>query len=88
MKLSKEQESFIKGYAKAIQDTMIALTGDNTCGKNYDPCEFKDDAIYSYAFDLKDGGRVHPLSDYKTIEEIIGLMLKEGTEFIQENLPH
>ena len=67
MKLTEKEEEFIKGYATALQHIMFKLTGDNTCGKNYDPCEFWDDQLHSYAFNLKDGGRHHPLSDYGSI---------------------
>jgi len=64
-KLRKTDKDYLKGYARALQDMMFKLTGDNTCGKSYDPIDFCDEKIHSYAFDLKDGGRHHPLKDYK-----------------------
>ena len=82
MKITTEEKEFIKGYATALQDIMYKLTGSNCNSKSYDPCEFYDDEkLHSYAFDLKDGGRHHPLSDYKDIDEIKDLMLKEAVEW-------
>ena len=84
MKLNKKEEQYLKGYAQALQDVMFKLTGENTCGKSYDPIEFDETYIHSYAFDLKDGGRHHPLSDYNSIEEITNIMLIESVKFIKD----
>lgn len=82
MKITSEEKEFIKGYATALQDLMLKLTGSNGNSKDYDPCDFYDDEIlHSYAFELKDGGRRHPLSDYKDIDEIKALMLYEAEEW-------
>jgi hypothetical protein len=84
MKVSGKDKQYLKGYARALQDIMTELTGDNTCGKHYDPIDFSDDKILSYAFDLKDGGRHHPLSDYDSVDEVCALMLKEIVEHCKD----
>jgi hypothetical protein len=83
-KLRKTDKDYLKGYARALQDMMFKLTGDNTCSKSYDPIDFCDEKIHSYAFDLKDGGRHHPLKDYKDIDEICELMLKEAVDYCSD----
>lgn len=81
-KLSKKEQEYLKGYAQALQDIMLSMTGENTCAKSYDPIDFSEDKIHSYAFDLKDGGRHHPLNDYKDIDDIKEYMLKETEEWL------
>ena len=81
MKLGERQIAYLKGYAMAIQSIMAELTGENSCAKSYDPIQIDDDTIHSYAFDLKDGGRHHPLSDYNSLEEITDLMLEQGVQW-------
>lgn len=83
-KLSKKEQEYLKGYAQALQDIMRRMTGDNTCAKIYDPIDFSEDEIHSYAFDMKDGGRHHPLSDYKDIDEIKECMAKEAEEWLRD----
>lgn len=83
MELEQHQKDYLAGYAMAIQEMMYMLTGNNTCAKYYDPISFDENYIRSYAFDLKDGGRHHPLSDYSSVEEITNLMLKEGVQWIK-----
>lgn len=84
MKITKDEKEYIKGYARALQDMMFVLTGENTCDKPYDPVEFDDGVLHSYAFELKDGGRHHPLKLYKDVEEIRKLMLKESVCFVRD----
>ena len=85
MTLTKDQEEYIKGYATALQDIQFKMTGDNYCAKHYDPCEFDSETLHSYAYDLKDGGRHHPLSDYKSVKEITYMMLMEIYEAIKQD---
>ncbi len=85
MNLDEKQIAYLKGYAMAIQDVMMNITGENTICKHYDPLEVDNKYLHSYAFDLKDGGRHHPLEDYNYIEEITECMLNEGVEWIKEN---
>lgn len=77
-------KGFVEGYAYALQDIMFHLTGDNSCGKQYDPMLVRD-MMYSYAFDMKDGGRHHPISDYKDIGEITETLLTEALDWIKED---
>ena len=86
MKLGEKQIAYLKGYAMAIQSIMYELTGENSCSKSYDPIQIDENNIHSYAFNLKDGGRHHPLSDYNSLEEITELMLKEGIIWIKDYL--
>ena len=81
MRLTDKEKDYLRGYANALQHFMFKLTGDNSCGKHYDPIDFSEGKIHSYAFDLKDGGRHHPLSDYSSVNEITDLMLKEAEEW-------
>ena len=84
-KLSNQQKDFLSGYTNALQDLMFELTGENHCAKIYDPISFSDGFFHSYAFDMKDGGRHHPLSDYKDVDEIKDIMLKEVSISIKED---
>ena len=79
-RLTEKQKNYLKGYAEALQDMMRRLTGEDTCGKSYDPIDFSDGFIHSYAFDMKDGGRHHPLSDYKDLDDISDTLLNEAVE--------
>ena len=83
-KLSKKEQEYLKGYAQALQDIMWRMTGENGCAKRYDPIDFSEDKIHSYAFDMKDGGRHHPLSDYKDIDDIKECMAKEAEEWLRD----
>lgn len=84
MKLGEKQQAYLKGYAMAIQNMMEGITGEHSMAKSYDPIQFSDDTIHSYAFNFKDGGRHHPLSDYNSLYEITECMLKEGIEWVKE----
>lgn len=85
MVIQESEKEFIKGYANALQDILYVITGDNGNSKSYDPCDFYDnETLHSYAFDLKDGGRHHSLSDYIDIDEIKKLMLYETVKWIKD----
>ena len=86
LKLDEKQKVFIVAYATALQDLMRTATGDNKCDKIYDPMEIEDGVMHSYAFDMKDGGRHHPVSDYGSVGEITGCMLKEATDWINSDM--
>lgn len=58
----------IEGYAKALTDLLWEVTGDTPAMKTYDPMTIRDGVMHSYAFNLKDGGRHHPLQDYESAE--------------------
>src|SRR4051794_13961263 len=77
---------FIEGYAAACEDIRRELTGEGGSGKSYDPmrvCLDRDD-MDSYAFDMKDGGRHHPLSDYSDLQEVADVLLRETLAWIHE----
>jgi len=80
--LNEYDRGYLTGYAEALQKIMLVLTGSNTCDKSYDPCIIDNTYIHSYAFNLKDGGRHHPISDYESVEEIATYMATEAKEFI------
>lgn len=84
--LTRDDQTYLRGYATAMQDIMWSITGYNTMGKHYDPMSFTEDQILSYAFDLKNGNRSHPLCDFESVREITELMRKETKEFIQDNV--
>ena len=69
-----------------MQDVLKVFTGDNGISKHYDPIDFDDTYIHSYAFDLRDGGRHHPLNDYKDICDLISVMLNEVCDEIKNYL--
>lgn len=83
-KLTGKEKEYLKGYAEALQSMMFKITGENTCGKRYDPIDFSDGVIHSYAFDMKDGGRHHPLKDYKNVDDICECMLNEAVNWCKE----
>lgn len=89
-RLTKSEQNYLRGYASALQDLMFKLTGDNTCSKRCDPIDFGEDAIHSYAFNFKNGGRRHPLKDFENIDEVKRLMLAEAYSWIDNELtvPH
>lgn len=87
VRLSFSEARFIEGYAAALQDIMHALTGDNGCSKSYDPMTIYDDGVtmHSYAFDMNDGGRHHPVSDYASVEQIKRCLLNEAIGWINSD---
>jgi hypothetical protein len=77
-------KGYIEGYAAALADVMRYYTSDSSCGKHYDPMQISNGIMHSYAFDMKDGGRHHPLSDYKDVGDIKQTLLKEAVEWIDD----
>jgi hypothetical protein len=77
--LTPKEAAYVEGYAAALQDVMQELTGSNTCDKSYDPLtvELQGTLMRSYAYDMKDGGREHPVSDYDSIEDICKTLSSE-----------
>jgi hypothetical protein len=82
MIISKEDVQELETYAQACYDIILSCDV-GICGKRYDPLTIDDTYLHSYIFNLKDGGRHHPINDYKDIEEIKDLMLKETIEYIK-----
>lgn len=78
---------FIEGYASALSDLELRLTGENRCSKSYDPMTVSEGIMHSYAFDLKDGGRHHPLSDYEEVPEVCYYLLEQTVIELERELP-
>lgn len=78
--LTPREKGRLEGYAAALDDIIRKVTGDGLSAKRYDPMTIEGGTIHSYAFDLKDGGRHHPLGDYVNADEIRELMLAEAYE--------
>lgn len=75
--LTPREKGYIEGYAAALDRIIYALTGESFSAKSYDPMTIEGGTMHSYAFNLKDGGRHHPLSAYTSTAEICDLLLKE-----------
>lgn len=82
--LTDKERGYVEGYAKALTDVQYDITGDTFNSKSYDPMKVDDIYLHSYAFNLKDGGRHHPIKDYESVEEICKLMLDEILKDINE----
>ena len=86
VQLNPRQAGHIEGYAAALQDIMQRLTGECWCDKECDPAEVVDGRLYSYAYDLRAGGRVHELSEFGAVEDVTGLMLAEVAQHLRDEL--
>lgn len=84
MKITNEEAKYIEGYAAALQDILLRLTGDNHCNKSYDPMTVEGNTMHSYAFDMKDGGRHHEADDYSDLSEVKLVLLNEVESHIRE----
>jgi hypothetical protein len=86
--ISEREAGYIEGFAAACDRLIHNLTGDSFSGKSYDPAtvDLRSAIIHSYAFNLKDGGRHHPLADYESVAEICGHMASEALSAINDHL--
>ena len=77
--LSDREAGFVEGFAAALERIYQWETGDHRSGKSYDPMTVSSDGMtmHSYAFDMKDGGRHHPVSDYESVDEIADVLFTE-----------
>lgn len=78
------ERGYIEGAARALWEVLRSTDPSFNHCKAYDPATVKDDAIHSYVFDLKDGGRHHPISDYESAEEVLTLMVREALEALKD----
>lgn len=78
-KLTQREAGHIEGYARALAD-MLQVVAEEIGGKSYDPMTVKGATMHSYCFDMKDGGRHHPISDYESVEEIFAYLLSEALD--------
>ena len=76
-----ELVGFVEGAAYALS----AALDHDFCDKHYDPLTVnrRYGCFDSYAFDMKDGGRNHPISDYNTIREVIECLVEETKELME-----
>lgn len=84
LRLTYDEERFIEGYARGLADMMLSLCGDSPCAKSYDPMTIEGTTMHSYAFNMKDGGRHHPVSDYESVDEIFAVLLNEAVDWIKD----
>lgn len=83
--LTPDEQQFIEGYAAALQDLEYKICGDNSCSKSYDPMKCESEIMHSYAFNMKDGGRHHPVKEYKDVQDILNSLLEEAAANFVEN---
>jgi hypothetical protein len=84
-KLNPAQQKYVEGYAAALQGIQFRLTNSNWCAKSYDPMTCDTAVMHSYAFDMKDGGRHHPVEDYQDLEDIKSTLLQETVNAIHSH---
>lgn len=63
MRITDDDARFIEGYAAALFDVIRKLTLDEPAVKSYDSMtvDTKRGLLHSYFFNMKDGGRHHPV---------------------------
>jgi len=83
LRLTYDQERHIEAYARALDHIMVALIGDEPSTKRYDPMTVEGGVMHSYAFNMKDGGRHHPVRDYQSVEEIEQVLLREAVDWVR-----
>ena len=84
--ITQETALIIEGYALGLAHMMYRLDGDSPCSKAYDPMRIEHPHLaHSYAFDMKDGGRHHDLSDYRDIGEIMDVLLQEAIDWVKHD---
>jgi hypothetical protein len=87
MELDERQAGFVEGAAWALAEIMGRMTGDNPCGKSYDPMTVDHHArvMHSYAFDMRDGGRHHPFDHYKDHFDAASVLVDEAIGWIRND---
>jgi hypothetical protein len=84
LRLTYDEERRVEGYAKALEDLTVLIMGEGFSAKSYDPMTVEGTVMHSYAFNMKDGGRHHPVRDYKSVEEIYQTLLNETVQNLRE----
>ena len=83
--VNERAAGYIEGYAAGLQDLLKEITKDNNCSKHYDPMiVWNGEVMDSYAFNMKDGGRHHQMSDYSCLGEVLDILLKEVVEIMKD----
>ena len=80
--ISHDDTKFIEGYAKALWDLSLAFDWIDVHRKSYDPMTIEDGTMHSYVFNMKDGGRHHPISQYKDKDEVCNILLEEAITWV------
>ena len=75
-----QKEVALEWLAWQLSKILYGVSGEDFCGKTYDPLFIQGDTAHSYAFDLWDGGRHHKFETLKQVED--GLV-KETIERLQ-----
>lgn len=83
--IDERERGYVEGFAAALQAMTYAITGDCGCGKSYDPMVIEGDTMHSYAFDMKDGGRHHPIKGYSSAQEICAVLYQETLDGLNED---
>lgn len=84
LRLTYDEERQIEAYAEALDAMMRELTGESPSAKRYDPMTVEGGVMHSYAFNMKDGGRHHPVTDYASVDEIKSVLLQEAAEWVRQ----
>jgi hypothetical protein len=82
-KLTEREAGRIEGYALAL-DQMLGVLAESKSGKSCDPMTVDGATMHSYAFDMKNGGRQHPISDYESVDEILAYLLSEALDDLDQ----
>lgn len=87
-KLNIEQARLIEGFALGLQQMILSTVDINIADKSYDPLTVSEDGtrIKSYSFDMCNGGRVHLVSDYKSVRDVLGVLSREAYLYVAENM--
>jgi len=85
LRLTYDEERMIEGYALALDHVIFKLTGESPSAKSYDPMRIEGNVMHSYAFNMKDGGRHHPVEDYQSVGEILDCLLSETIDYVKED---
>lgn len=80
--ISNDDARFVEGYAAALWHLALAFNWVDDGCKSYDPMTIESETMHSYVFDMKDGGRHHPIAEYKNREEICNVLLEDAITWV------
>ncbi len=81
---SEHLRGLVEGYALALDAVMNCYAGESSADKWLDPLsvDVKSQTLFSYAFNMKGEGRLHPIANYQTVREICDFMRADTIEWI------